>query len=154
MLCNGQFIYDALCIKYLEAMKQCYHICLQWACSCLGDARKCFMLSFILCIAVFRAEDSNTHRHMTEFVGLDLEMAFQYHYHEVLQVIGDLFVQIFKGLEERLEIFLHYHALWWFSWCCISFTVCRICYWAYRRTKLTVVKDSSHSLVSLRSGWR
>ena len=32
---------------------------------------------------VFRAEDSNTHRHLTEFVGLDLEMAFKYHYHEV-----------------------------------------------------------------------
>ncbi|CAB4055469.1 DARS [Lepeophtheirus salmonis] len=35
--------------------------------------------------AVFRAEDSNTHRHLTEFVGLDLEMAFQFHYHEVLK---------------------------------------------------------------------
>lgn len=34
--------------------------------------------------AVFRAEDSNTHRHMTEFVGLDLEMAFKFHYHEVI----------------------------------------------------------------------
>ena len=33
--------------------------------------------------AVFRAEDSNTHRHLTEFVGLDMEMAFQHHYHEV-----------------------------------------------------------------------
>lgn len=33
--------------------------------------------------AVFRAEDSNTHRHMTEFVGLDLEMAINFHYHEV-----------------------------------------------------------------------
>ena len=32
---------------------------------------------------VFRAEDSNTHRHLTEFVGLDLEMAFHEHYHEV-----------------------------------------------------------------------
>ena len=30
---------------------------------------------------VFRAEDSNTHRHLTEFVGLDMEMAFQFHYH-------------------------------------------------------------------------
>ena len=27
--------------------------------------------------AVFRAEDSNTHRHLTEFVGLDMEMAFK-----------------------------------------------------------------------------
>ena len=49
--------------------------------------------------AVFRAEDSNTHRHLTEFVGLDMEMSFQYHYHEVLQVLGDLFVSIFRGLE-------------------------------------------------------
>ena len=53
-----------------------------------------------LLFIVFRAEDSNTHRHMTEFIGLDIEMAFQYHYHEVLNVIGDLFVQIFKGLEK------------------------------------------------------
>jgi len=51
--------------------------------------------------AVFRAEDSNTHRHLTEFVGLDLEMAFNYHYHEVVEVIGDLFIQIFKGLQEK-----------------------------------------------------
>lgn len=51
--------------------------------------------------SVFRAEDSNTHRHLTEFIGLDIEMAFQYHYHEVVNVIGDLFVQIFKGLEKN-----------------------------------------------------
>jgi aspartyl/asparaginyl-tRNA synthetase len=31
---------------------------------------------------VFRAEDSNTPRHMTEFIGMDLEMAFNEHYHE------------------------------------------------------------------------
>lgn len=49
--------------------------------------------------AVFRAEDSNTHRHLTEFVGLDLEMAFSYHYHEVLFTIGEVFVEIFKGLQ-------------------------------------------------------
>lgn len=51
--------------------------------------------------AVFRAEDSNTHRHLTEFVGLDLEMAFRYHYHEVVDTIGDLFVSIFKGLQNE-----------------------------------------------------
>ena len=51
--------------------------------------------------AVFRAEDSNTHRHLTEFVGLDLEMSFKFHYHEVIKVIGDLFVSIFKGLQEE-----------------------------------------------------
>jgi aspartyl/asparaginyl-tRNA synthetase len=32
---------------------------------------------------VFRAEDSNTHRHMTEFMGMDMEMSFNEHYHEV-----------------------------------------------------------------------
>jgi aspartyl/asparaginyl-tRNA synthetase len=52
-------------------------------------------------VSVFRAEDSNTHRHLTEFVGLDLEMAFKYHYHEVLDTIGDTFIQMFKGMRDR-----------------------------------------------------
>ncbi|XP_029045433.1 aspartate--tRNA ligase, cytoplasmic [Osmia bicornis bicornis] len=51
--------------------------------------------------AVFRAEDSNTHRHLTEFVGLDLEMAFKYHYHEVIDTIGQLFTEMFKGLRDN-----------------------------------------------------
>ncbi|KAF4531702.1 hypothetical protein B566_EDAN012511 [Ephemera danica] len=49
--------------------------------------------------AVFRAEDSNTHRHLTEFVGLDLEMAFKWHYHEVLDTIGNTFTAMFRGLQ-------------------------------------------------------
>ncbi|KAK9871593.1 hypothetical protein WA026_012973 [Henosepilachna vigintioctopunctata] len=53
--------------------------------------------------AVFRAEDSNTHRHLTEFVGLDLEMAFLHHYHEVVSVIGELFTSIFKGLQDQFK---------------------------------------------------
>ncbi|XP_064643801.1 aspartate--tRNA ligase, cytoplasmic-like [Lineus longissimus] len=61
-----------------------------------GDFDKVFTVG-----AVFRAEDSNTHRHLTEFVGLDLEMAFNYHYHEVVDVIGELFVSIFKGLRDN-----------------------------------------------------
>lgn len=52
-------------------------------------------------LTVFRAEDSNTHRHLTEFVGLDIEMAFNYHYHEVVEEIADTLVQIFKGLQKR-----------------------------------------------------
>ncbi|XP_077298178.1 aspartyl-tRNA synthetase isoform X1 [Arctopsyche grandis] len=51
--------------------------------------------------AVFRAEDSNTHRHLTEFVGLDLEMAFKFHYHEVLNTIGQTFTDIFRGLRDN-----------------------------------------------------
>lgn len=50
---------------------------------------------------VFRAENSNTHRHMTEFVGLDLEMAIDEHYHEVLDVLDSLFLSIFKGLQTK-----------------------------------------------------
>lgn len=52
-------------------------------------------------LLVFRAEDSNTHRHLTEFVGVDLEMAFKYHYHEVIDVIGSLFTSVFKGLRDK-----------------------------------------------------
>lgn len=52
---------------------------------------------------VFRAEDSNTHRHLTEFVGMDVEMAFKEHYHEVVQTIGNLFIHIFKGLRDDCQ---------------------------------------------------
>ncbi|CAB1346701.1 unnamed protein product [Coregonus sp. 'balchen'] len=49
------------------------------------------------------AEDSNTHRHLTEFVGLDIELAFNYHYHEVIESITDTMVQIFKGLRDKFQ---------------------------------------------------
>ncbi|KAF8626510.1 hypothetical protein AX15_004816 [Amanita polypyramis BW_CC] len=52
---------------------------------------------------VFRAEDSNTHRHLTEFIGLDLEMAFEEHYHEVLEVLDGLFLSIFRYLHEKYK---------------------------------------------------
>ena len=52
---------------------------------------------------VFRAENSFTHRHMTEFMGLDMEMAFNEHYHEVLHVLCNMFVHIFKGLAQKHE---------------------------------------------------
>ncbi|KAJ3281996.1 aspartate--tRNA ligase dps1 [Borealophlyctis nickersoniae] len=50
---------------------------------------------------VFRAENAQTHRHMTEFMGLDLEMSFNEHYHEILDVLDGLFVHIFDGLKTR-----------------------------------------------------
>lgn len=52
---------------------------------------------------VFRAENSNTHRHMTEFIGLDLEMAIEEHYHEVLELLDGLFLHIFRGLRDRYK---------------------------------------------------
>ena len=50
---------------------------------------------------VFRAENSNTGRHLTEFTGLDMEMAFEEHYHEVVDVIEDMMLSIFRGLREH-----------------------------------------------------
>ena len=40
-------------------------------------------VSSLIRFPVFRAENSFTHRHLTEFVGLDLEATFFEHYHEV-----------------------------------------------------------------------
>ena len=80
---------------------------------------------------VFRAENSNTHRHLTEFVGLDFEMAFNEHYHEVrawwrrcarrrravsamlshmhrsvpqvMDMMDRMFVHIFRGLSTKFK---------------------------------------------------
>jgi aspartyl-tRNA synthetase len=52
---------------------------------------------------VFRAEQSNTNRHLTEFTGLDIEMTIKEHYFEVLDLLADLFVFICKGLESRYQ---------------------------------------------------
>lgn len=52
---------------------------------------------------VFRAEDSNTHRHLTEFMGLDLEMTIEEHYHEVMELLDGLFKSMFKGLTEKYK---------------------------------------------------
>lgn len=52
---------------------------------------------------VFRAENSNTARHLTEFTGLDLEMEFQENYHEVMGVLEELMLFIFKELNARYK---------------------------------------------------
>jgi len=57
---------------------------------------------------VFRAEKSETHRHLTEFVGVDLEMEFHQHYHEVLRYIarllGNIFEEINNLYDEELRV--------------------------------------------------
>lgn len=50
---------------------------------------------------VFRAENSNTRRHLCEFTGFDMEMTIMEHYDECLEVFSDLFIAIFDGLNER-----------------------------------------------------
>ena len=63
-----------------------------------GDLMKVFEIG-----PVFRAENSQTHRHLTEFVGLDMEMRFNYHYSEVLDVIDALFIHILNGIEKNYK---------------------------------------------------
>ncbi|WPH01611.1 aspartate--trna ligase, cytoplasmic [Acrodontium crateriforme] len=52
---------------------------------------------------IFRAENSNTARHLTEFTGLDMEMAFEEDYHEVVTMLEELMLFIFNGLRERYK---------------------------------------------------
>jgi len=52
---------------------------------------------------VFRAENANTHRHLTEFIGLDLEMTFEEHYHEVMDLLDKMLLAIFRGLKDKYK---------------------------------------------------
>ncbi|GFF49635.1 aspartate--tRNA ligase, cytoplasmic [Aspergillus udagawae] len=61
-----------------------------------GDMESVFEIA-----PVFRAEESNTHRHLTEFAGLDFEKTFRSHYHEVLEFAENLLVFILTQLKER-----------------------------------------------------
>lgn len=51
--------------------------------------------------SVFRAENSNTSRHLTEFMGLDLEMVIEEDYKEVVDLIEALLLHIFNSLRTR-----------------------------------------------------
>merc|ERR1712000_661430 len=56
----------------------------------------------VYCVGpVFRAENSNTPRHMTEFIGLDLEMEIEEHYHEVRDMLEQVLLYIFRNLRTR-----------------------------------------------------
>jgi len=52
---------------------------------------------------VFRSENSLTHRHMCEFTGLDMEMCFYEHYHEVLDMLDRTFNAVFDGLNAEFK---------------------------------------------------
>lgn len=64
----------------------------------MGDLDRVFEIG-----PVFRAEQSNTNRHLTEFTGLDMEMTIKEHYFEVLDTLSDLLVYIFNGLQQRFR---------------------------------------------------
>ncbi|OQO00598.1 hypothetical protein B0A48_13088 [Cryoendolithus antarcticus] len=52
---------------------------------------------------IFRSENSNTARHLTEFTGLDMEMAFEEDYHEVVSLLEELILSICEGLRTRYK---------------------------------------------------
>ncbi|KAI9812140.1 MAG: hypothetical protein M1827_004806 [Pycnora praestabilis] len=58
---------------------------------------------------VFRAENSDTHRHQTEYTGLDIEIAFEEPYHEGLQMIDETFKTVFKAPEDAYHTFYAGH---------------------------------------------
>ncbi|KAL9642128.1 hypothetical protein ABK040_007133 [Willaertia magna] len=60
-----------------------------------GDLMKVFEIG-----PVFRAEKSFTHRHLTEFVGLDIELAIKSHYTEALDLFDEMLVYIFDRIKE------------------------------------------------------
>lgn len=74
-----------------------------WSCrlssgGALGELSLAYCACSCCCSCWPRAELSYTHRHLCEFMGLDLEMAIYEHYFEVLDVIEKLFRAIFDGL--------------------------------------------------------
>jgi len=52
---------------------------------------------------VFRAENSMTHRHMTEFIGLDIEMLIKEHYTEIIGMMDGVLNHVFTGLNSRFR---------------------------------------------------
>lgn len=69
----------------------------QMACAC-GGMDRVYEIG-----PVFRAEDSNTNRHLCEFTGLDFEMTIIEHYYEAMVVMNDLFTFIFDGIADRFQ---------------------------------------------------
>lgn len=53
---------------------------------------------------VFRAENSNTKRHLAEYTGLDIEMALQHDYHEIIQKIDAFLKEVFRTLQTMPEL--------------------------------------------------
>ena len=61
-----------------------------------GDLKRVFEIG-----PVFRAEKANTNRHLCEFTGLDMEMEFNDHYFEVIDILGEMMIYLFKNLKTK-----------------------------------------------------
>ncbi|KAI1414795.1 aspartyl-tRNA synthetase [Hypoxylon sp. FL1857] len=53
---------------------------------------------------VFRAENSNTHRHLTEYTGLDIEMSLRVSYKELIETIDKVLKTIFAAVQSMPEL--------------------------------------------------
>ncbi|KAF7973292.1 hypothetical protein HWV62_15671 [Athelia sp. TMB] len=52
-------------------------------------------------VLVFRAENSDTHQHMSEFTGLDMEMAIEHLYFEARDIVDGMLKRIFPLLQTK-----------------------------------------------------
>ncbi|MCJ1321586.1 hypothetical protein MMC15_006931 [Xylographa vitiligo] len=66
-----------------------------------GDMERVFEIG-----PVFRAENSNTARHLTEFTGLDFEMEIHHKWEEIIDFAEGLLIFIFNGLRERCQYWM------------------------------------------------
>ncbi|WP_342265164.1 aspartate--tRNA(Asn) ligase [Cardinium endosymbiont of Philonthus spinipes] len=64
----------------------------------IGDFKRVFEVG-----PVFRAENSDTNRHLTEFIGVDLEMVIDQDYMEVVHLVYQLLVDLFQALNEKYK---------------------------------------------------
>lgn len=62
----------------------------------IGDFKRVFEVG-----PVFRAENSDTNRHLTEFIGVDLEMVIDQSYMEVVHLVYQLLVDLFDALNKK-----------------------------------------------------
>ncbi|KAI1805927.1 aspartyl-tRNA synthetase [Daldinia bambusicola] len=64
-----------------------------------GDFKKVYEIG-----PVFRAENSNTHRHLTEYTGLDMEMSLKESYKELIETIDKVLRTIFAAVQSMPEL--------------------------------------------------
>ncbi|KAI0842250.1 aspartyl-tRNA synthetase [Hypoxylon sp. FL0890] len=64
-----------------------------------GDFKKVYEIG-----PVFRAENSNTHRHLTEYTGLDIEMSLKASYKELIETIDKVLKIIFAAVQSMPEL--------------------------------------------------
>ncbi|KAG9242913.1 aspartyl-tRNA synthetase-like protein [Calycina marina] len=63
----------------------------------------------VYCVSpVFRAENANTSRHMTEFIGLDMEMQIEKDYSEVLLMLQGFLLRLFNLLPQKCRAEIDY----------------------------------------------